>query len=267
MTAEPDDARERLRAIAEDFAAEVADVHEILAGLSPRDFSIDTPARGWTVTDQIIHLGLFDRRCLWSMTDPEHFLADREQLFGGLDIHRREQGREPDDVRRWWQEGAADLARAALVADPSAQCPWYGPSMSATSMVTARLMETWAHGQDIADALSIERRPTSRLRHIAHIGFRARRFAYSANKMEMPDDEVFVSLAMPDGTGLDFGDPTATNRVSGPALGFCLAVTQRRHIDDCGLVVDGPAAREWMSIAQAFAGPPGEGRTKGQFSR
>jgi uncharacterized protein (TIGR03084 family) len=57
-----------------------------------------------------------------------------------------------------------------------------------------------------------------------------------------------------------WGDPSAANTVRGPALDFCLVVTQRRHVDDTALDVQGDAAREWISIAQAFAGPPGEGR-------
>lgn len=263
----PDQARALLDGVAADFAAEVADLDAVLATFVPRDWSIDTPARGWNVADQIVHLGLFDRRCLWSIADTDRFVADREQLFAGRDVHAAERGREPDDLRAWWKEGAGSLVAAAAVADPAAKCPWYGPSMSATSMITARLMETWAHGQDVVDALGLSRLPTMRLRHIAHIGVRARPFAYAANRMEMPAAEVRVELAAPDGSTWTWGPEGAADVVTGDALGFCLAVTQRRHVDDCGLVVEGGAAREWMSIAQAFAGPPGEGRSKGQFGR
>jgi uncharacterized protein (TIGR03083 family) len=41
---------------------------------------------------------------------------------------------------------------------------------------------------------------------------------------------------------------------------FCLLVTQRVHRDDTDLVAQGRDATAWLSIAQAFAGPPGEGR-------
>jgi len=57
----------------------------------------------------------------------------------------------------------------------------------------------------------------------------------------------------------------AADRVTGTALDFCLVVTQRRHPADTGLVASGPAAEGWIAIAQAFAGPPGPGRTPGQF--
>ena len=49
--------------------------------------------------------------------------------------------------------------------------------------------------------------------------------------------------------------------MTGPALDFCLLVTQRRHRDDLALSIDGPAATEWMTIAQAFAGTAGTGRS------
>ena len=51
--------------------------------------------------------------------------------------------------------------------------------------------------------------------------------------------------------------------MTGPALDFCLLVTQRRHRDDLALSIDGPAATEWMTIAQAFAGAAGTGRSPG----
>ena len=104
--------------------------------------------------------------------------------------------------------------------------------MAARSFITARLMETWAHGQDVADALGVERRPTARLRHVAHIGVRARPFSYAINSMTLPAVDVAVASrrarrSMRGTWGADVGD--ARSRSSGPALDFCLVVTQRRH--------------------------------------
>ena len=259
----------RDEALLEDLANEVQALNAMLTTLSPEDWSRVTPAPGWNVADQVIHLGLFDRRCMWSMVDPERFAADLQGMRtnGGVDgLHDAERGRTTDDLLSWWRIGAADLLAASRSTDLSARCAWYGPAMSATSMLTARLMETWAHGYDIADAVGHIPVPTQRLKHIAHIGVRARPFAFAANKRDMPDGDVFVSLTSPDGEVWTWGDESASSRVSGEALGFCLAVTQRRHVDDCGLTATGDLAQQWMSIAQAFAGPPGVGREKGQFS-
>ena len=251
-----------------DLAGEVAAVESLLSSLSQDDWLKQTPAPGWNVADQVIHLGLFDRRAQWSMTDVDRFNSDFDAMRsgGGVEgIHDAERHRAPDELLAWWREGSADLASAARSLDLSARCVWYGPSMSARSMLTARLMETWAHGCDIADAVGAVIPATDRLRHVAHIGVGARRFAFAANKREMPEGDVFVELAAPSGAVWTWGDASATNSVKGDALNFCLAVTQRRHLEDCDLDVQGSLATEWMSIAQAFAGAPGVGRTKGQF--
>src|SRR5271155_2556985 len=132
--------------------------------------------------------------------------------------------------------------------------------MSAASSLTARLMETWAHTQDIADALGVSREPTGRLRHVAHIGVGARPFSSPVRGEPQPPVPVRVELPAPDGTVWTWGLAEAEARVTGPALDFCLLVTQRRHRDDLALAIQGPAATEWMAIAQAFAGAPGPGR-------
>ena len=237
--------------------------------MSPHDWLKPTPAPGWNISDQVIHLGLFDRRAQWSMTEPERFSDDMRDLMskGGVKaIHNAERHRSPQDLLEWWRDGAAALATASQSLDLSARCVWYGPPMSARSMLTARLMETWAHGYDIADAVGVTPVATDRLRHVAHIGVRARGFAFSANKRAAPEGDVYVELTAPSGDVWTWGDASGPNSVKGSALGFCLAVTQRRHVDDCGLEISGHGAIEWMSIAQAFAGAPGVGRTKGQFN-
>jgi uncharacterized protein (TIGR03084 family) len=146
---------------------------------------------------------------------------------------------------------------------PGAKLPWYGPPMSAASMATARLMETWAHGQDIADALGVRRTPTARLRHVAHIGVRTRDFAYLNRGLPAPAEEFRVELMGPDGELWTWGPPDSPQRVTGPVLEFCLLVTQRVHLADTALVAVGPDAEQWLTIAQAFAGPHGPGREVG----
>jgi uncharacterized protein (TIGR03084 family) len=155
-----------------------------------------------------------------------------------------------------WHEERRLVIEALAAIDPKARVPWYGPPMSPMSFGTARLMETWAHGQDIVDALGEKREPTDRLRHIAHLGVRTREFSYSIKGRAAPDVPVFVALTSPAGDKWMWGDNRAADRISGTALDFCLLVTQRRLLDDLSLSVVGDAAHEWMSIAQAFAGEP-----------
>jgi uncharacterized protein (TIGR03084 family) len=254
-------------AICDDLHAEYEALDAIVASLSEAQWSTPTPADGWSVRDQISHLWFFDERELLALTDADAFAADMKALMasGGTEASvapgRSMSGAE---LLANWRRDRARLLAVARSVDPSTRVPWYGPAMAARSAITARLMETWAHGQDVVDALGASRPPTARLRHVAHIGVRARPFSYLVNGRDLPDAPVYVALEGPDGDTWEWGDP-ADDRVTGPALDFCLVVTQRRHVADTVLQVQGPAAQDWIGIAQAFAGEPGGGRLPGQF--
>jgi uncharacterized protein (TIGR03084 family) len=89
---------------------------------------------------------------------------------------------------------------------------------------------------------------------------RARDFAFAVHGLPAPADAFRVELVGPGGDLWTYGPEDAAQRVTGPALDFCLLVTQRAHRADLGLRADGPDADRWLDIAQAFAGPPGSGR-------
>jgi uncharacterized protein (TIGR03084 family) len=256
-----------MRSICDDLTAEHHDLDDLVSGLDDDQWLIHTPSPDWVIRDQISHLWFFDQRAVMALTDPDAFARDMEWLAsnGGTDASIAP-GRSmaPTDLLRSWRADRQQLVDIAATLDPATRVPWYGPAMGARSFITARLMETWAHGQDVADALSVVRRPTERLRHVAHIGVRTRPFSYRLHAMTMPDVDVAVRLVAPDGETWEWGE-SATDFVIGPALDFCLVVTQRRHLDDTALNIVGDAAAEWMSIAQAFAGGVGSGREPGQF--
>ncbi len=255
-----------------DLDAEYEDLHDLVSGLaddSP-EWDLPTPAEGWAVRDQISHLAYFDDAGRMAMVEPDGFARTADALLTSngdpMEVHlARGRALGGDALLAWW-DGAHQAMMAAFAgADPSVRVPWFGPPMSMPSFVSARLMETWAHGQDVADALGSVRTPTDRLRHIAHVGVRARPFSYLVHGAQAPADRIEVVLAAPSGEDWrwEIGESDGTAPVStieGPALDFCLVVTQRRNIADTGLAVSGEAAREWMAIAQAFAGPPGPGR-------
>ncbi len=233
------------------------------------DLARPTPAPGWSVGDQISHLWFFDQRAMLALTDPDAFREDAAALVAGgsteasVEVGRALPG---DELLARWRADRARLVILARGLDPKQRVPWYGPAMSARSFITARLMETWAHGQDVADAVGVQREATDRLRHVAHIGVGARPFSYLVHGRAAPEADVRVELRAPSGELWTWGPDDAEARVTGPALDFCLLVTQRRHRRDLAIVADGAAADEWLDIAQAFAGPPGEGRRPGQFS-
>ncbi|MGY1687748.1 TIGR03084 family metal-binding protein [Geodermatophilus sp. SYSU D00867] len=254
-----------LQALVDDLDAESADLDARVAPLDDAAWLTPTPAAGWDVRDTVNHLRFFDRDALLAVTDPAGFAALVAGLGEGAGDYVERLTREgradpPADVLAAWRSGRAALAAALRAADPGVRVPWFGPPMSPASFVTARLMETWAHGQDVVDALGQTREPTARLRSVAEIGVRARPFAYAVRGLPVPDRPVRVELTGPGGESWTWGPGDAADVVRGTALDFCLLVTQRRHRDDLDLEVTGPAAREWAGIAQAFAGPPGAGR-------
>jgi len=255
-------------AICDDLEAEHADLDALVAAASLADLERPTPADGWAVRDQISHLWFFDQRAAMAVSDAAAFEADKAVLFTSSGDPSVAAGRAVDAaelIERWRVERRAMVA-ALRALDPKARIPWYGPAMGARSFATARLMETWAHGQDVADGLGVARVPTDRLRHVAHIGVGARAISYATNGRDMPEGAIRVELTGPGGDTWTWGPSDAVDVVAGPALDFCLVVTQRRHIDDTDLVVTGALAGDWMALAQAFAGPPGAGRKPGQFA-
>jgi uncharacterized protein (TIGR03084 family) len=257
--------------LAGDAADETAVTRALVAGLDEPGWRLMTPAAGWTIADQISHLAYYDEMALDSAVRPEEFAAHLAAALASGEaidpdaIAARYRDRTGAQVLTWFDAARAQLLGTFAGLDPAVRLPWFGPAMSAASSLTARFMETWAHTQDIADALGVTREPTDRLRHVAHIGVGARAFSYLTHGLPPPDAPVLVALTAPSGATWTWGPADAADRVSGPALDFCLLVTQRRHRDDLDLAVEGPAAREWMAIAQAFAGPPGPGRRPGQF--
>ena len=252
-----------MTALAADLAAESAVTRALVAGLDEAGWHTPTPAAGWDIADQISHLAYFNEVTVRSALHPAEFEAELAAAREGVNpdaIAARFRDRSGAQLLDWFDTARADLIGTFTRLDPRARLPWFGPAMSAASSLTARIMETWAHTQDIADALGVTREPTSRLRHVAHIGVGARAFSYAVRGKTLPQTPVRVELTGPDGDQWAWGPQDAADRVTGPALDFCLLVTQRRHRDDLALVIEGPAATEWMSIAQAFAGAAGTGR-------
>jgi uncharacterized protein (TIGR03084 family) len=254
-----------VRPVLADLAAECAELDALVAGLTEPDWQRETLAPGWTIAHQIAHLAWTDDIATLAATDGPAFAAVLQIAVadpsGYVDSAAADWVQQPPtQLLAAWRSGREALAAALIAVPDGERLPWFGPPMSPTSMATARLMETWAHGQDVADALGLGLPVTDRIRHVAHIGVRTRNFAFAVRERPAPAEEFRVELIAPSGAVWTWGPEDALQRVSGPALDFCLLVTQRRHRDDLVLVAEGAGADEWLDIAQAFAGPPGEGR-------
>jgi uncharacterized protein (TIGR03084 family) len=254
-----------LTALLVDLADEGAELDALVAGLSPDGWAVPTPAAGWSVAHQIGHLAWTDAVAVLAATDPGAFAAELQDALPHIDTYVDDAAAAgaataPAELLARWRDGRTALTAALSTVPSGAKLPWFGPPMSPASLATARLMETWAHGQDVADALGVRRAPTDRLRHVAHLGVRTRDFAFAINDHTPPSEPFHVELTAPSGDTWTWGPADAAQRVTGPALDFCLRVTRRRHRDDLALVAVGTDADTWLDLAQAFAGPPGPDR-------
>lgn len=251
--------------VIDELRAESDDLDALVAALPAARWTLPTPAPGWTIAHQIGHLMWTDRVALLSVTDEAGFaavLAQASENPGGfVDAAAEELAlTSPGELLADWRATRAALHDALSTVADGRKLPWFGPPMSAASMATARLMETWAHGLDVADALGVTRTPTARLRSIAHIGVRTRDFAFTVHGLTPPPEPFHVKLSAPDGAQWTWGPEDAAQRVTGSAEHFCMLVTQRRPRAALDVVAVGPDAEKWLTIAQAFAGPPGPGR-------
>ncbi|WP_122819060.1 TIGR03084 family metal-binding protein [Nocardioides pantholopis] len=255
-----------------DLTAEGDTLWSAVAGLDADGWATPTPAEGWTVATQIAHLlwtdevamlaagsltpegkAAWDEKVLEAIADPEGYVDASAHQIAALEP--------PALLARW---GAArDGLRAALLDFPDDErMPWFGPPMSPASMATARFMETWAHALDVHEALGTGTAPTDRIRHVAHLGVRTRDYAFRNRGLDAPAAEFRIQLTAPSGETWAWGPEDAAQSVTGSAYDFCRLVTQRVHRDDTDLVALGADAEQWLTIAQAFAGPAGPGRDR-----
>ena len=251
--------------IVADLRAESDDLDALVAPLPAERWEEPTPAPGWRIAHQIGHLLWTDRVALVAVTDETGFAellkAAAADPTGFVDAGAEELAAlSPADLLSDWRVTRGRLHEALLAVADGRKLPWFGPPMSAASMATARLMETWAHGLDIADALGVKRPATERLRSIAHLGVRTRDYAFAVNNLAAPAEPFLIQLRGPGGDTWSWGPPDAAQRVTGSAEDFCFLVTQRRPLSALDITAHGPDAQRWLEIAQAFAGPPGRGR-------
>ena len=259
-----------MKTMCRDLAAEYDALDAVVSKLDDRQWQTITPFYDWTIEDEITHIAFYDERGRLAASDPDAFVR-----------HLKEPLPEPDawnekiltpkleqttaELMDFWRRERKAMLAALAAKQPGDRLPWYGPAMSARSFVTARMMETWAHGQDVYDALGRRRPETDRLRHIAHIGVVTFGWSFANRKLDVPKVPIRVELEGPaGGEPWTWGPEDAMETVRGSALGFCLVVTQRRNVADTDMVTAGSIAEKWMRIAQAFAGPAEDGPAPGQ---
>jgi uncharacterized protein (TIGR03084 family) len=254
-----------LDALIADLNAERQWVDRIVSECPVEDWALPTPAPRWSIQDQVWHLAYFDAAAARAIREPEAFEEELARASQDIDAYRdevEEQGRQltAKQVLDQWHVHQREFNDTARGGDPKTRVPWYGVDMSLASAVTARIMETWAHGVDIADTLAAPLSVSERLRHVAFLAYRAVPFSFEINGLSPPRNPIRVELDMPAGGRHVLGPADAEDSITGSLLDFCLVAVQRRHWKDTSLVITGSTAQAWIEVAQAFAGPPGDGR-------
>lgn len=263
---------------ARDFKEESDTLASVLADADESVFTTVTQFKSWTIEDVIGHLHIWNAAALMTLQDPDAFKQFIRDMMGAFQT-----GKGHIDVQYAWLDAHADgirgkalfdaycdyypkLAAAYGEADPEQRVAWAGPDMTTRSKIIARQMETWSHGQEIFDILGQERKDGDRIRNIAHLGVTTYGWTFRNRGEEPPTPKPFVQLTAPSGTVWQWNDPQQDNVVRGSAVEFAQVVTQTRNIDDTAIETVGDTARQWMEIAQCFAGGPETPPAKGTRS-
>ncbi len=245
---------------AEDFKAESLGLHALLSDVVPERFDEKTQFKDWTINDVLQHLHHWNLMAWWSLTNEAQFTAVlNEMVDSGLGMRgfeeKKLEGTKGKELLDMWHEGFLKVSGDFADADPKQRLKWAGPEMSARSSITARLMETWAHGQEIYDHLGAPRVNTDSIKNIAYLGVNTFGYCHMVREIPVPENKPYVKLTAPSGDIWEWNEPNDKNFVEGDAGEFCLVVTQARNIAEVNLKVVGDVASQWMSIAQCFAGP------------
>lgn len=253
-----------MKNICSDLEKQYLELENLVAGRDEAQCRLETPFFNWTIFDEVGHIAFFDHEALLAIEETDRFkqrangVAEVILTGGSMPAYTNQLlGLDsPASLLTLWRETRTRLLQRLGKMAAGDRVPWYGPDMSARSFTTARLMETWAHSQDVFDTLRVKRKNSAGLRHVAHIGVITFGWSFIVRGLPVPDFKPCVKLTGPDGESWDWGETKAPERVWGSAEEFCLVATQRRHVADTSLQWEGPTVEKWLTIAQAFAGAP-----------
>ena len=249
---------------AKDFLKESTQIFDLMKNRPEKDFFIRTQFKNWSINDVIGHLHLFNFAANLSLKSPDHFQKKFFLIF--KNFKNGQNILEPQGkwlkglsgnalLEAWWLQ-VKRVTETFEKANPKSRVKWVGPEMSARSSITARQMETWAHGQEIFDVLGKVRVESDSIKNIVHLGVSTFAWTFFNRDLTPPDEIPFIELESPSGIMWKWNNPSRSSKISGKATEFASVVTQTRNIKDTNLRVVGNTASQWLSIAQCFAGPP-----------
>ncbi len=243
----------------------------MVAALGADQYRLSTPAPGWTIAHQVAHLASIFGLAAMAAADAAAFRDFTAGLSSDFDANVAAAlagfvSLPPDTLFTRWRGIKQQAEQALAAADPGEVVPWLVRPLPPAVLAAAGMMELFAHGQDVADALGVTPARTDRIRYLTEFAVRVWDFGYLARGLTPPAVPFRFELTAPSGARWEFGPADAEQRITGPAVDLCLLATRRRHRDDLALTASGSEADGWLEIAQAYRGSPGQGRAPGQFA-
>lgn len=221
-----------------------------------------TRCDGWDVSDVVLHLAQTDELAVASATGRFDVVLRglTEGAAGPVSVDEgaaamvaRERGCDPDSLLRRWSSGSSLLIDVLSRTEPSAKVRWVAGELSARTLATTRLAETWIHSGDVADALGVRLAPTDRLRPIARLAWRTLPYAFTTAGRMMSGPVAF-RLVAPDGGPWDFlPDAPAVTTIRGPADELCAVAARRVDPARTGLHGDGPDVAAVLGLVRTYA--------------
>ncbi|PQM56506.1 MAG: TIGR03084 family protein [Rhodobacteraceae bacterium] len=256
----------------EDFLKESKALHDLMVGRKKSDFRKITQFKDWAISDVFGHLYIFNLAAIKTLESSLTFDSFFKPIWQGLEAGQSFLEVQTPFLKNYddlgvfeiWWKSCLDIHKAYSEVDPKRRVKWAGPEMSARSSITARQMETWAHGHEIFDCLGISRREEDYIENIVHMGVSTFGWTFVNRQLPVPGEAPYVSLILPSGKFVSYNEESNSSFVKGDAVDFCQVVTQTRNILDTSLKIKGEAARQWMNLAQCFAGRPEDPPRRGQ---
>ncbi len=234
----------------------------LVSRLTKDESDLATRCIGWSVTDVLLHLAQSDEMAIASLTGQfgDAPVDSTKGWGGGTSVDdsvsrmvERERGTSYKNVLERWTLTTTRLAAVLDAIDLSTRVLWVAGDLSARTLATARLSETWIHTGDIADAVGVELVPTDRLKLIARLAWRTLPFAFKASGLAMSGAVAF-RLVGPSGEQWEFvPDGPVITTISGLATELCEVAARRLDPAATGLVGAGPDAVAILALVRTYA--------------
>jgi uncharacterized protein (TIGR03084 family) len=164
-----------------------------------------------------------------------------------------ERGATPSTLLARWTSAADQLTGLLGEMNLSTRVRWVAGYLSARTLATTRLSETWIHTGDVASAVGIELIATDRLKLITRLAWRTLPYAFASANKTMSGPVKFLLMG-PSGDRWSFiPDKPAVTMIFGSAVELCEVAARRVDPSATSLSGDGPDVAEVLSLVRTYA--------------